>query len=240
MVPSTKLAAVRLQSYMAIGAKLTVSSVGQFGQRRLPNVRYLRRFVCHFTCIYIYTHADYHAARNFGDNASRLHLPVLALRSIHFNMAPAMTDHGAIADTVYQYMEGVDRKDASKIIAVHTENGVLDISALNRPDDPVGETHGRENIASYLLGRMEHLETTHMLSNIRVKFESDEKAELTCYALAQHHRREEALDPEKKGMLACVRYVVKLVKVEGAWLIERLQLSQAWGQGDPSVMIGAH
>jgi hypothetical protein len=100
--------------------------------------------------------------------------------------------------------------------------------------------HGLDAIRTQLLDVVGPMDTTHMISNVRVDLQPGEnKAQLNCYALAQHCLNGEVMDGTGRKYLAASEYWVDLVKVKGQsrrWGITKWVMKIIWAQGDASVM----
>ncbi|KAI5365830.1 Putative NTF2-like domain superfamily, SnoaL-like domain-containing protein [Septoria linicola] len=107
-----------------------------------------------------------------------------------------MTPHEAICDAAHRMIQGLDDNNAELLSSAFTPDATYDLRAFSFLGfDQV--LSGQANIVSTLLSAVGHMDTTHMLSNFRTRIleagtgegEGDGgKAEMECYALAQHWR----------------------------------------------------
>lgn len=76
-----------------------------------------------------------------------------------------------------------------------------------------------------------------MISNVRVdRKDGAEKAQLKCYALAQHCPPGEGMNGEGRKYLAASEYWIDFVKEDSDWRIKIWVMKIIWTQGDASVM----
>jgi SnoaL-like domain len=83
------------------------------------------------------------------------------------------------------------------------------------------------------------MDTTHMISNVRVDWKDGANtASLTAYALAQHCPPERGKEPDGPKLLVAGEYRIEVVRDEGdgLWKIRKWILDVIWRQGDASVM----
>jgi hypothetical protein len=145
---------------------------------------------------------------------------------------PSLSDREAINDTVYRALLGFDHNDVplfnSAFISAQ-ENMLFSINER--------EIHGLAAVRSQLLDFVGPMDTTHMISNVRIELKDGaENAKLNCYALAQHCPPGTGRDGAGKKYLAASEYWVDVVKEGGEWRIEKWVMKVIWTQGDVEVM----
>lgn len=99
--------------------------------------------------------------------------------------------------------------------------------------------NGLNSIRKGLMDFIGPMDTTHMISNVRVDLKDGAgEAKLGCYALAQHCLPGKGTDVDGKKFLAASEYWIDLVKDEkdGLWKIKAWVVKFIWTQGDASVM----
>ncbi|RDW75670.1 hypothetical protein BP5796_06491 [Coleophoma crateriformis] len=144
----------------------------------------------------------------------------------------SLTDREAITDALYRAILAFDNHDVAMFN-----------SAFSGPDatfDLAGTFYdGLEAIRTQLLDFIGPMDTTHMLSNIRVDVKDGaSSASLTAYAQAQHSPPGKGTDPAGPKFLAGSTYFLDLVKdkSDGLWKVEKWVMKIIWTQGDGSVM----
>lgn len=109
---------------------------------------------------------------------------------------------GAI-DAIYRFTLALDRADASLLRSAFFTDGAVDLSGLTRSTGKTyGEKKGVETIVNSVLAHVGPIDTAHHLSNFRVRMNGTQtKAEVTCYALAQHFMPGEGQIPSMRDYL---------------------------------------
>ncbi len=135
-----------------------------------------------------------------------------------------LADRLAIAETLALYCRGIDRCDAQQLAAAFTPDGMIDYGDGERPVMDV--------IPGLMAGLAAMRLTQHNISNtvIRVSGETA-KAETNCVALH--------IIPAPEGEVELVvggRYLDRLVKREGRWLIAERLYVMDWNRSAPATM----
>lgn len=146
----------------------------------------------------------------------------------------SLTPREAIIDAAYRAIISFDRNDLSIFNSAFTENSIVEI---NGPKKIV--LSGLSTIRTEILGRIGAMDSTHMMSNIRVDVkEGADTAFLTAYVLAQHCAPGKGKEPNSPKYLVGAEYWIDLVRddVDGLWKIKKWVLDAIWTEGDSSVM----
>ena len=146
----------------------------------------------------------------------------------------SLTPREAAIDALSRAIIGLDTKDQALFESAWSK----DSPCFQRGDTVL---EGMEQINKHLYETISRMETHHTISNCRVDLKEDgETAHMTTYALAQHHRAGEGMDPTKKGLLGGTTYFIDLVKEgdEGSWKMKKWVLQINWCDGDLSVVTG--
>lgn len=130
------------------------------------------------------------------------------------------------------------------ILALDSNDQALFESAWVDSPDTVFEmggkaTRGIDAIKQFLLGFIGPLVTQHSISNVRVDVKDGaDTAYLTAYAIAQHYRPGEGLDPQAPRLLSGASYAVDMVKDagDGLWKAKVFRMKTIWIEGDPSIV----
>ncbi|MFI9778618.1 nuclear transport factor 2 family protein [Streptomyces sp. NPDC051956] len=139
-----------------------------------------------------------------------------------------------IIDALYRFAIGRDLKDEDLFASAFTDDAEFDFR-------PVGERiglefplmHGRDKIAAIVLDPEVRLDTSHTVTNCRVRILED-TAQLTALVEAQHLP---SADHSRHLLLKNV-YDVDLVRERQRWLMSRVRIENLWYTGDPAVITG--
>jgi hypothetical protein len=149
---------------------------------------------------------------------------------------PSLDTKEAIADALYRAVIGFDRNDISIFDSAFAENVVLELNAGYNEKRSID---GLSALKAQVLSHVGPMDTTHMISNVRVNHKDGEDiASLTAYALAQHCPPRRGKEPDGPKYLTGGEYTVDLLKDDGdgLWKIKKWILDIVWLQGDRSVM----
>jgi hypothetical protein len=135
-----------------------------------------------------------------------------------------LLDKQAIAELLYAYGEGIDRRDQKLLETVFTEDCRLHYGAYDHP--------ARFLIDSWHADQPSHfLMTHHVYSNIAVRFYGAERARSITYFFA-HHRAEhegQIMDEMVRG-----RYLDRLAKRDGRWRFAERTIVFDWSKIAPA------
>ena len=148
----------------------------------------------------------------------------------------SLTPREAIADALYRAIIGFDRNDIPFFNSAFAGEKVT--FAIKGDDSRTA--HDLSTVRNTTLAHVGPMDTTHMISNIRIDVQDEaDTASLTCYALAQHFSVGKGQEPGSPQLLVAGEYAVDLVKDEddGLWKIKKWISDVIWRQGDRSVMV---
>lgn len=143
-------------------------------------------------------------------------------------------DKFAVIETLYRYAAGLDLRDNNLLASAFTEDAVSDFRPAGKKagfEYPVLE--GRETIIAALMGSLNQIDTTHSVSNPRVKIDGD-KAVMDALVEAQHLPSSD----HSSHYLMKNRYDVELIRDGEVWVIQRVTVDSVWRTGDPGVLTG--
>ncbi|KAH9907235.1 hypothetical protein F4778DRAFT_721135 [Xylariomycetidae sp. FL2044] len=179
-----------------------------------------------------------------------------------------LLDRTSCVQTANLFALGLDTSSPSDLSRCFTRDAIFDLRPMHAiqqaqaraagippppPPGPYELISGRDALIAFATEHICRLDTHHVFSNFvfMPRQESEEgkggkKATLTWYSLAQHHRPGEGSDPGKGGCLMGNRIEAEMEMTEeddegegdGEWRIAALTLTNAWCQGDMSVMGG--
>lgn len=142
-------------------------------------------------------------------------------------LAGGLTDREAIADALYRVALAFDLNDEALLRSAVTD----DISV----EGPRSSTNGVEEFKAVVFGRVSKVDTTHILTNMRINIENRDTAKVTCSALAQHVRPGQGFDPSAGKLTSGGIYLCDVVKVGGLWKIKTWKTNITWIDGDRSM-----
>lgn len=143
-------------------------------------------------------------------------------------------DKFAVVETLYRFAAGLDQRDEALLASAFAADAVSDFRPAGKKagfEYPVLE--GRETIVAALRGSLNHIDTTHSVSNPRVSLDGD-KATLDALVEAQHL----PANDHSRHYLMKNRYDVELVRQGEGWVIQRVTIDNVWRSGDPGVLTG--
>jgi SnoaL-like domain len=141
----------------------------------------------------------------------------------------------AISDALYRAITGFDHNDVSIFNSAFAgEDAIMELR-----EDETKIIRGLSAIRTEVLGPVGPMDTTHMISNMRIEVKDGANtASLTAYALEQHCPPGKGKDPNGPKYLVGAEYFIDMVRDEedGLWKIKKWVLEVIWHQGDPSVL----
>jgi hypothetical protein len=140
-------------------------------------------------------------------------------------------DKLAVAETVYRYATGVDRRDWALYRSLFTDVLTIDFSSFD-PNLLPREMSADDWVAGLVPLFTGLAATQHSMSNPLVTVEG-EAATITMYMQAHHVH-----DPDNPASWYTVGgyYDDTLVRVNGRWLLTGVRLTVTWRAGDPAIM----
>ena len=165
-------------------------------------------------------------------------------RTVHQNLGPGLSPREAAADAINRFVLALDLNDADIMRSAFTTDGVLDKSGLKKVigGDP-GVENGIDEILEGALAYIGPMDSSHHVSNFRVKFDSDQtEADVICHVWAQHFKSGEGPDPSKREYILFGNiYYADVVKDgqgdDALWKIKHIGMHNLWCEGD--IGIGA-
>ncbi|MFI8221269.1 nuclear transport factor 2 family protein [Streptomyces sp. NPDC085932] len=145
-----------------------------------------------------------------------------------------LRDRLEVIDALYRFALGSDLQDRDLFLSAFTVDGEFDFrpaAAKCGLDIPL--MSGRDTIADIILNPDIPLDTTHVVTNVRVEV-ADDHARLTAHVEAQHLPKG---DHTRHALLKNL-YDVDLVRDGRRWLMRRACIDNVWFTGDPKVIIG--
>ena len=148
-----------------------------------------------------------------------------------------LTEREAVMDAVFRVLQGLDDANQSLLQSAFTHDAVLDLGGTTDIGTALGTHKGHAAVVDFLTANVANgMDTMHNVSNFRVDIDGD-RASLTAYAIAQHYRPGEAVQPlDSKWLMMGNRYVSTLRKEDGLWKIEYFLINTRWCDGDIGVM----
>jgi SnoaL-like protein len=140
-------------------------------------------------------------------------------------------DELAVAETVYRYATGVDRRDWALYRSLFTDTVTVDFSSFS-PDLPPRVVRADDWVAGLVPLFTGLAATQHTMTNPLATVEGDE-ATITMSMQAQH-----IYDPDDPASWYTVGgyYEDTLARVDDRWLLTGVRLTVTWRAGDPAIM----
>jgi hypothetical protein len=147
----------------------------------------------------------------------------------------SLTPREAITDCLLRCFIGIDHNDSAMFESAFVGEDIN----LSHSSVPVPFT-SLSALKAGLFTRIGPLDTTHMLSNVRIDYkDGEDTAKIHAYALCQHAPPRRGKQPDGPKFTTGVDYNVEVVKSkDGFWQIRKGVLDVVWTQGDHSVMGG--
>ncbi|KIW22627.1 uncharacterized protein PV07_10907 [Cladophialophora immunda] len=163
----------------------------------------------------------------------------MASTSTFINLGASLTPREAAADAIYRFTQALDDNDSNLLRSSITLDAMVDRSGLSSVTGrDLPPTPGIDLIERFVLGTIGLMDTSHHVSNVRVKLaENQNQAEVTCYVVAEHYKAGEGHDPTKSMHLSVgTRYRAEVVEDnDGLWKIRKVDLVTLWSIGDLGV-----
>jgi SnoaL-like protein len=140
-------------------------------------------------------------------------------------------DKLAVAETVYRYATGVDRRDWALYRSLFTDTVTIDFSGYS-PDQPPRVMSADDWVAGLVPLFTGLAATQHSMTNPLATVDGD-AATITMYMRAHH-----VYDPDDPASWYTVGgyYDDTLVRVDSRWLLTSVRLTVTWRAGDPAIM----
>ena len=135
-------------------------------------------------------------------------------------------DRAALRDLVEAYGRAIDRRDASLLVSLFTEDGAL---VFYEDGAPARERRGHDALAGIIDYVSRYSVTTHFIGNHTAWVDGD-RATGETYCLA-HHVSER--DGEQRLVVMSIRYQDGYVRTGGAWKFERRDFLLDWQEDRP-------
>ncbi len=146
--------------------------------------------------------------------------------SKHVSISPAeAADRLAIRELVESYAHCADRRDAKGQMSLFTADAHFVVYMNAKDPTPSQELHSRAALAPVFAELNKYEATTHFVGQSTIFTLTKDRATGEAYCLAHHL----TVDGGKRRlMVASLRYLDTLVKMEGAWLFAERLLYVDW------------
>ena len=134
-------------------------------------------------------------------------------------------DRLAIRELIEAYAHCADRRDAKGQMALFTADTHFVVYMNAKDPKPSQELHSRDDLAPVFADLNKYNATTHFVGQSTIFTLTEARATGEAYCLAHHV----AVDGEKRRlMVASLRYLDTLVKIDGTWLFAERLLYVDW------------
>jgi hypothetical protein len=146
--------------------------------------------------------------------------------SKHVAISPSeAADRLAIRELIEAYAHCADRRDAKGQMALFTESTHFVVYMNAKDQTPSIELHAREALAPVFADLNKYAATTHFVGQSTIFTLSADRATGEAYCLAHHV----TVDGQKRRlMVASLRYLDTVVKMNGTWLFAERLLFVDW------------
>ncbi|HYQ23055.1 nuclear transport factor 2 family protein [Stenotrophomonas sp.] len=150
---------------------------------------------------------------------------------------PSTTEHLAsdkqsVLEALYRFAAGIDLRDRTLLASAFAENAISDFRpAAAKAGFEYPVLQGRDIIVEALASSLSQVDTTHSISNPRVRIDGD-SASVDLLVEAQHASRD---DPGSHYLMKN-RYDVALSRKGDVWVIEQVTVDNVWRTGNPRVL----
>ena len=137
----------------------------------------------------------------------------------------------AVAETVYRYATGVDRRDWALYRSLFADTVAIDFSSYDS-DLPLRQMSADEWVAGLVPLFTGLAATQHSMTNPLATIDGD-TAVITMYVQAHH-----VFDPTDAASWYTIGgyYEDTLARVNGRWLLTGVRLTVTWRAGEPGIM----
>jgi len=146
--------------------------------------------------------------------------------SKHVTISPVeAADRLAIRELVEAYAHCADRRDAKGQMSLFTEDTHFVVYMNAKDPRPSQELHSREALAPVFAELNKYDATTHFLGQSTIFTLTGDRGTGETYCLAHHVTADGG---SRRLMVASLRYLDTLVKMDGAWLFAERRLYVDW------------
>ena len=145
----------------------------------------------------------------------------------------SLSPREAVTDALYRALAGLDLNDRELWDSAWVEGS----AARFEMNDTVYD--GKDTLDDNIFKPIGPLATHHNISNVRVDLrDGADTAYMTAYAIAQHYRAGEGLNPTTKHLISGAMYFMELVKnsSDGLWKMKKWVMKLIWLDGDGSIV----
>jgi hypothetical protein len=147
--------------------------------------------------------------------------------AVHASLSPTeAADRLAIRELFDAYAHSADRHDAEGQKELFTVDTRFAVFMSGEGTEPTYVAEGREALTPIFADLNQYEATTHFNGQSTVAPNGDH-ATGVCYTTAHHLF---TADGERKIMIASLRYLDSVVKIEGTWLFEERNLILDWSE----------
>jgi SnoaL-like domain len=151
--------------------------------------------------------------------------------SKHLTISPEeAADRLAIRELIEAYAHCADRRDAKAQMALFTADTHFVVYMNAKDPMPSQELHSREALAPVFADLNKYDATTHFVGQSTIFTLTADRATGEAYCMAHHVTVE---DGKRRLMLASLRYIDTLVKMDGSWLFAERRLYVDWLEDRP-------
>lgn len=152
------------------------------------------------------------------------------------DLARLAADRLEITDALHRFAFGLDHNDPGTLASALTEDCTFDFTpAASKLGIDFPKLTGRDKVVSSVLSLIGPLDTSHTVSNVRVKVNGD-SATLYAYVMAQHFMPGDGPRRGTENALLMNRYYCEAMRDGQQWRLRRVKIDNAWAEGDPEIL----
>ncbi|UKZ74743.1 hypothetical protein TrVFT333_002413 [Trichoderma virens FT-333] len=142
---------------------------------------------------------------------------------------PPITGREGVADAIYRCALAWDTNDTALFDSSFMPDGVFEVNDHTM--------NGLPEIHATGLALIFKLDTTHLVTNVRVHMGEDNEASLTATVLVQHFVKGKGMEPSQKSLMSGSLYYAELANdTDGLWKFKHLKIKSIWVEGDYGVI----
>ncbi|KAM6484885.1 hypothetical protein HDV62DRAFT_388852 [Trichoderma sp. SZMC 28011] len=135
----------------------------------------------------------------------------------------------SVADAIYRCALAWDTDDAALFDSSFMPDGIFEVNDHTMK--------GLHEIHSKGLALIFKLDTTHIVTNVRVQMREESEASMTATVLVQHFAKGKGMEPGQRSLMSGSLYCAELANdTDGLWKFKHLKIRSIWVEGDYSII----
>ncbi|KAL6689927.1 hypothetical protein J3F84DRAFT_398750 [Trichoderma pleuroticola] len=140
-----------------------------------------------------------------------------------------ISSSASVADALYRCALAWDTNDKALFDSSFMPDGIFEVN-----DHAM---KGLPEIHATGLSLIFKLDTTHIVTNVRVQMGEEREASLTATVLVQHFVKGKGMEPGQRSLMSGSLYRAELANdTDGLWKFKHLRIKSIWVEGDYSII----